>query len=85
LDRKPLNEKSLRENVFPKAFFAAHKKQKKIFLGYDKYFIDGDVKRNILTEFNSNNTQLLTVKQVKDKLLALQYIRNALEKRGKVL
>ena len=33
-------------------------------------------KRNVLREFNSNNTELLTVDQVKDKLLALQYIRD---------
>lgn len=45
-------------------------------LNYDKYFKDGDVCRNTLTEFNSNNTQLLTVEQVKDKLRTLQYIRD---------
>lgn len=47
-------------------------------LNYDKYFKDGDVKRNPLTEFNSNNTQLLNVAQVKEKLLSLQYIRDEL-------
>lgn len=47
-------------------------------LNYDKYFKDGDVERNPLTEFNSNNTELLNVEQVKDKLLALQYIRDEL-------
>ena len=47
-------------------------------LNYDKYFKEGDVKRNPLTEFNSNNTQLLTVEQVKEKLLALPYIRDQL-------
>lgn len=45
-------------------------------LNYDKYFKDGDIKRNTLTEFNSNNTELLNVEQVKEKLLALQYIRD---------
>jgi UDP-N-acetylglucosamine 4,6-dehydratase len=45
-------------------------------LNYDKYYIDGDIKRNTLTEFNSNNTQLLNVDQVKEKLLSLQYIRD---------
>lgn len=44
-------------------------------LNYDKYFIEGDVKRNKLTEFNSNNTELLNVEQVKEKLLKLSYIR----------
>lgn len=47
-------------------------------LNYDKYFRDGDTTRNTLTEFNSNNTQLLNVEQVKEKLLALQYIRDEL-------
>lgn len=45
-------------------------------LNYDKFFKDGDVERNKLTEFNSNNTELLTVELVKDKLLTLQYIRD---------
>jgi UDP-N-acetylglucosamine 4,6-dehydratase len=45
-------------------------------LNYDKFFKDGDTKRNTLTEFNSNNTELLNVEQVKAKLLTLQYIRD---------
>ena len=45
-------------------------------LNYDKYFNDGDIKRNPLSEFNSNNTELLNVEQVKQKLLSLQYIRD---------
>lgn len=48
-------------------------------LNYDKYFIDGDVKRANLSEFNSNNTELLNVEQVKEKLLSLQYVRDELE------
>lgn len=48
-------------------------------LNYDKYFNDGDKKRNPLTEFNSNNTDLLNVEQVKEKLLSLQYIREQLK------
>lgn len=44
-------------------------------LNYDKYFIHGDMKRNLLSEFNSNNTKLLSVEQVKEKLLKLEYIR----------
>ncbi|WP_415277252.1 polysaccharide biosynthesis protein [Clostridium perfringens] len=47
-------------------------------LNYDKYFKDGDVDRNPLTEFNSNNTELLNVEQVKKKLLELEYIQNEL-------
>lgn len=45
-------------------------------LNYDKYFKEGDTKRNTLSEFNSNNTELLTLEQVKEKLLSLQHIRN---------
>lgn len=48
-------------------------------LNYDKYFKDGDEGRNPLTEFNSNNTELLNVEQVKEKLLSLKYIRDELE------
>ncbi|MDO4847462.1 MAG: nucleoside-diphosphate sugar epimerase/dehydratase [Clostridiaceae bacterium] len=48
-------------------------------LNYDKYFTSGDTERNVLTEFNSNNTELLSVEQVKEKLLSLEYIRNELE------
>ncbi|HBK03999.1 MAG TPA: UDP-glucose 4-epimerase [Clostridiales bacterium] len=47
-------------------------------LNYDKYFRVGDAQRNVLTEFNSNNTQLLDVEQVKGKLLSLAYIREEL-------
>ncbi len=47
-------------------------------LNYDKYFKDGDTERNPLTEFSSNNTELLTVEQVKEKLLSLEYIKNEL-------
>ena len=49
-------------------------------LNYDKYFKDGDTERNTLTEFNSNNTQLLTVEQTKEKIASLAYIQEELEK-----
>ena len=49
-------------------------------LNYDKYFKDGDVERNTLTEFNSHNTELLDVEAVKEKLLSLEYIREELAK-----
>ena len=48
-------------------------------LNYDKYFKEGDKERNTLTEFNSSNTELLDVDQVKKKLLSLEYVRNELE------
>jgi len=50
-------------------------------LNYDKYFAEGDTSRNTLSEFNSNNTELLNVEQVKEKLLSLAYIREELQKR----
>ena len=49
-------------------------------LNYDKYFNNGDVERNTLTEFNSNNTQLLTVEETKEKIASLQYIQEELQK-----
>ncbi len=51
-------------------------------LNYDKYFNQGDAQRNPLTEFNSHNTQLLNVEQVKEKLLTLQNIRDELDAQG---
>ena len=50
-------------------------------LNYDKYFNNGDVERNPLTEFNSNNTQLLTVEETKEKIVSLQYIQEQLKNR----
>ena len=52
-------------------------------LNYDKFFKDGDVERNPLSEFDSNNTELLTVEQVKQKLLSLEYIQDELVKMRK--
>ena len=47
-------------------------------LNYDKYFSQGDTTRDGQQGFDSNNTQLLTVAQVKEKLLALEEIRELL-------
>ena len=52
-------------------------------LNYDKYFNQGDAERNTLTEFNSNNTELLTVAQTKAKIASLAYIQDELAKDGK--
>ncbi len=48
-------------------------------LNYDKYFTTGDTERKSINEFNSHNTKLLTVAEVKAKLLELPYIRNEME------
>ncbi|WP_161978992.1 polysaccharide biosynthesis protein [Streptococcus sp. S784/96/1] len=50
-------------------------------LNYDKYFNKGDAERNTLTEFNSSNTELLNVEQTKEKIAALQYIKDELKNR----
>lgn len=42
-------------------------------LNYDKYFITGDKNRNTLTEFNSNNTHLMNLESVKEKLMTVPY------------
>lgn len=46
-------------------------------LNYDNYLSKG-TKRNGLTEFNSNNTQLLTIDETVEKLLLLKEIKIAL-------
>ena len=51
-------------------------------LNYDKYFTEGDTDRVKLKAFNSNNTEILDVEQVKIKLLQLKYIQNELASRG---
>lgn len=47
-------------------------------LNYDNYLSKG-TDRNGLTEFNSNNTQLLTVEETMEKLLSLKEIQNELD------
>ncbi|NQS88209.1 polysaccharide biosynthesis protein [Patescibacteria group bacterium] len=47
-------------------------------LNYDKYFIDGDKKLSIEREYNSNNTEILNVEQVKKELLSLNYVKEEL-------
>lgn len=45
-------------------------------LNYDKFFIDGDKTRNTLTEYNSNNSEMLNLEEVKSKLMENDYIKN---------
>lgn len=52
-------------------------------LNYDKYFNQGNAERNTLTEFNSNNTQLLTVEETKEKIASLAYIQERLAEENK--
>ena len=53
-------------------------------LNYDNYFNNGEKDRNLLHEFNSNNTRMLTVEETKEKIAALAYIREEMEKDGLV-
>ena len=48
-------------------------------LNYDKYFKEGDTKRALIEEFNSNNTRILNLEETKEKIASLQYIKNELE------
>ena len=47
-------------------------------LNYDKYFKEGDVKRALIDEFNSNNTRILNLEETKEKIASLTYIQNEL-------
>ncbi|MEA5047566.1 MAG: polysaccharide biosynthesis protein [Eubacteriales bacterium] len=47
-------------------------------LNYEKYFEQGNASRSRLSEFNSNNTTILDVDQVKERLLRLSYIQTEL-------
>lgn len=50
-------------------------------LNYDKFFKHGDTERNHLTEFNSNNTKLLTVEETKQTIASLKYIQERLNEK----
>jgi len=47
-------------------------------LNYDKYFTEGNVEREVLTELKSNNTKLLNVEETKAKIASLEYIQREL-------
>ena len=49
-------------------------------LNYDKYFSEGEPHRNLLTEFNSNNMELLDVAQVQERLLSLAELQTELHR-----
>lgn len=48
-------------------------------LNYEQYYEKGQVEKAKLEEFTSDNTTILNVEQVKEKLLSLEYVRNELE------
>ena len=48
-------------------------------LNYDKYFVDGDQKLSSEEEYNSHNTEILNIEQIKEKLLQLEYVQSELK------
>lgn len=48
-------------------------------LNYNKYFVEGDKKLTSGEEYNSHNTRILTLEQVKEKLLELDYVQEQLK------
>lgn len=48
-------------------------------LNYDKYFVEGDQKLSTEDEYNSHNTERLSIEAIKDKLLMLDYVREELK------
>ncbi|MGX9133220.1 polysaccharide biosynthesis protein [Rummeliibacillus sp. JY-2-4R] len=47
-------------------------------LNYNKYFEEGEQKLTFEEEYNSDNTQILTIEQIKEKLLKLEYVQQEL-------
>ena len=48
-------------------------------LNYGKYFTEGEEKISTLTDYNSDNTQRLSVAEIKEKLLGLSFIQQELQ------
>lgn len=48
-------------------------------LNYDKYFVEGDQKLSSEDEYNSHNTERLSIEAIKDKLLMLDYVQEELK------
>ncbi|MEL3960612.1 nucleoside-diphosphate sugar epimerase/dehydratase [Lysinibacillus endophyticus] len=49
-------------------------------LNYEKYFEEGNQKLTKIEEYNSNNTKILTVSEIKEILLKIDYVQNELKK-----
>jgi len=49
-------------------------------LNYEKYIKEGSTKITLAEEYNSNNTQILSVEEIKKRLLNLYYIKEELHK-----
>lgn len=53
-------------------------------LNYDKYFVEGDKLLTSEEEYNSHNTNRLNVEDIKQKLLALEYVQDELKSWNKL-
>lgn len=49
-------------------------------LNYEKYFEKGTTEKHLLDEFTSDNTEILNIEQVKEKLMSLEYVRDEVRK-----
>jgi len=48
-------------------------------LNYDKYFVEGSKELDVQEEYNSSNTTILNVEQIKEKLLSIDYVKQELK------
>lgn len=53
-------------------------------LNYNKYFENGELKLTAVEEYNSDNTQILSVEEIKNTLLQLDYIQAELNEWNKI-
>lgn len=52
-------------------------------LNYNKYFENGDIKLTTVEEYNSDNTKILSIEEIKNILLQLDYIQAELKEWNK--
>ena len=48
-------------------------------LNYDKFFVEGDKTLTAQDEYNSHNTEILNIEQIKEKLMQLEFVKDELE------
>ncbi len=53
-------------------------------LNYDKYFVNGEVRTQAPEDYTSHNTRRLTVDEVVDKLLSLEYVKGGAGRAWKI-
>ena len=49
-------------------------------LNYGKYLVEGSTKITLTDEYNSNNTKILSVEEIKEQLLKLNFVKDELRK-----